>query len=182
MKAYVKEYRRLRAIGWNAQQSLRAAKTLVEWDASDGYESHLLPYSHIDYPPYESGSGFGPIRLRIEPDDSPYDDSFIDTWNDNVTIMLDGRQLDNVEYRKDLWNRIEFDGVWGIIGEFWNGQEWEHADSCWGFIGDDWKDSGYDTDIMQETLAALAAWNRYLETMARETESTRLDMYQGVEV
>ena len=45
-------------------------------------------------------------------------------------------------------------GVWGIVGEYFDGEVWQHADSCFGFVGDDWKNSGYDTDIMQATLDA----------------------------
>jgi hypothetical protein len=45
--------------------------------------------------------------------------------------------------------------VWGIIGEYFDGEKWQHADSCFGFVGEDWKYSGYDTDIMQVTLNAI---------------------------
>jgi hypothetical protein len=54
--------------------------------------------------------------------------------------------------RKAEVERVERDGVWGVVGEFFDGEEWQHADSCFGFIGDDWKDSGYDVDIMASTL------------------------------
>ena len=54
--------------------------------------------------------------------------------------------------------RVNRDGVWGVIGEYWNGREWVHVDSCWGFIGDDWRESGYDADIMRSTLDAANAY------------------------
>jgi hypothetical protein len=47
---------------------------------------------------------------------------------------------------------VDRDGVWGIVGEYFDGERWQHADSCFGFVGDDWKNSGYDTDIMRATL------------------------------
>src|ERR1700693_6591303 len=48
--------------------------------------------------------------------------------------------------------KVNREGVWGVIGEYFDGEQWRHADSCFGFVGDDWKDSGYDTDIMRATL------------------------------
>jgi len=71
-----------------------------------------------------------PIRLRIEPDmDAQWD-------------------ADDKEFAR----RADREGVWGIIGEYWNGEQWVHADSCWGFLGDDLQDNGYDTDIMASTV------------------------------
>ena len=54
--------------------------------------------------------------------------------------------------RKEFLDKVNRDGVWGIIGEFFDGETWQHADSCFGFVGDDWKGRGYDVDIMRETL------------------------------
>ena len=167
----MKEYMRLRAMGWRAVQAFHSAKVLAEWDMADGFE--IAEYDrHIDSEPGASLDCPGPVRLRLVPDDTRYDDSYIDTWHD---VSENKRE----QVRRELWARIEQDGVCGVIGEYWNGQEWEHADSCFGFVGDDWRDSGYDCDIMAETLEA---WNRHLESAAREIENARPDMYQGVAI
>jgi hypothetical protein len=54
--------------------------------------------------------------------------------------------------RKEFIAKVDREGAWGIIGEYFDGEQWQHADSCSGFVGDDWKNSGYDTDIMRATL------------------------------
>ena len=54
--------------------------------------------------------------------------------------------------REEFIEKVNREGVWGIIGEYFDGEAWQHADSCFGFVGDDWKNSGYDTDIMRTTL------------------------------
>lgn len=51
-------------------------------------------------------------------------------------------------------DKVNRDGVWCVIGEYFDGEEWQHADSCFGFVGDDWKHFGYDTHIMRATLNA----------------------------
>jgi hypothetical protein len=121
-------YQRERANGWNAQQALRNAKVRAEWEKA-------LPC----------------VRLRIECDEMPYDDSYIDTWTDQ-------RESEREKSRKALWERIEREGVVGVIGEYFDGDEWVHVDSCWGFVGDDWVHSGYDTDIMRATLDAYTEY------------------------
>jgi hypothetical protein len=73
-------------------------------------------------------------------------------------------------------DRINNDGVWYVLSEVWNGDEWEWCDSCGGFIGDDWENSGYDVDLMQSAIDRLKEIN--VEN-ARELEESRPDMYQA---
>jgi hypothetical protein len=48
-----------------------------------------------------------------------------------------------------------------VIGEYWDGESWQHADSCWGHVG--YKDpsdpfgNAYAADIMLATIAARHA-------------------------
>jgi hypothetical protein len=56
--------------------------------------------------------------------------------------------------REEFIATVNREGVSGIVGEYFDGEVWQHADSCFGFVGDDWKHSGYDTDIMRATLDA----------------------------
>ena len=68
-------------------------------------------------------------RTRIEPDQEPFDDSYIDTWGDQT-------QEERDKTRSELWGQIEAEGVWGIIREkrcHACGQ-WEHVDSIWGIV------------------------------------------------
>lgn len=154
-----KAYDHERALGWRAQQALRNARIRLAWDKQDGWQSDDSDDS--DCAPYERGSGYGPVRLRLVPHDSACLDDLL------------GDGLSERE-RKAQTERCNHAGVWGLIGEYWDGAEWQHADSCYGFVGDDWSDSGYDTDIMSATLGAYVA--RIME-YASELEASRPDMY-----
>lgn len=169
-----KEYGKLRARGWHAREALRYAKVLKRWDDVDGYVAWEGDnYPRLDSEPYEYGSGYGPVRIVVRSELEPYDDSYIDTWDDSP-IVVDGTRMTREEFREWLWARIERDGVHGIESQFWNGVEWEHADSVWGFVGDDWRDSGYDADLMSAALDELDA---HLADAARAIESERPDLY-----
>jgi len=97
-------------------------------------------------------------RLEAVPDEDLYDDSHID----------------DPQEKKNLWNRIESEGVWGIKsswrlsedpvydppsskhhGKLIMSAKWEEADATWGFVGDEWKDSGYDTDLRRAAMHAF---------------------------
>ena len=56
--------------------------------------------------------------------------------------------------KQEFLDKVNSDGVWGVIGEYFDGETWQQADSCFGFVSDDWKGSGYDVDIMRQTLDA----------------------------
>jgi len=128
-----REYRRLRGLGWEADGALRAAKTREEWDKAGGI-----------------------VRITIIADEmSGIEDLEGDMFNPIVNPDIPPARL--AAERAALIDRIERDGVWGVIGEYFDGEAWQHGDSCWGFVGEDWKDSGYDTDIMDATLAAMKA-------------------------
>ena len=90
----------------------------------------------------------GLMRLRWEPDDEPYDDSYIDTWD----VSLEERN----NIRIQLWRDIERDGVWGLIGEYRVSTDspWVQVDSVWGLIGQD--DGGYRDDIRRTTYKEFA--------------------------
>jgi hypothetical protein len=148
-------YKAERSKGWRASHAFQNAKTLLEADRLDAD----IGCDEYDEP--------GTVRLRIAWDDSGYDDSYLDTWTDI-------RDCERERIRAELWSRIERDGVVGVVGEYWNGDEWIDADSCWGFIGDDWRDSGYDTDIL---ASAIDAYHENLNNRARALEATRPDMY-----
>ncbi len=169
-KEVLKEYSRLRLMGWQAKWAYVGAKTKAAWDAMGGFFFDYDCYERtLTQGPGETVFCSGPMRLVLRPEEECYDDSYIDTWDDCS-------EKEREKYKLELWDRIERDGVWGLIGEYWDGSEWVQADSCWGFVGNDWKDSGHDTDIMAMTISA---YSDHLEVQAKKLESERPDMYKS---
>lgn len=91
------------------------------------------------------------VRITSHPDDdSYYEDLEGDMFNPDVNTDINPSILEREQ--NEFRARVERDGVWSYSSEYWNGEEWEHADSISGFVGDDFNDSGYDTDLMQAAL------------------------------
>lgn len=126
-KGIVREIKRLRKKGWPMINALRVAKIRARFAELEAE---------------------GLVRLTIEPDCEPYDDTYIDTWDDLTPAQRKAE-------KKKLWDRIEREGVWGVVGKYRVGDRWHTGGSCWGFIGEDYEDDT-DTDIMAETIAMLA--------------------------
>ena len=124
----LREYLRLRNKGWLCKNALSAAKTRVAFESLKDREL---------------------VKLEVECDFVQYDDSYLDG-------MYRSKKKEDAD-RKALWDRIEREGVYGVVGYYRPNTEasWESADSVWGFIGYDWQDSGSDTDIMSATMQAL---------------------------
>ena len=169
---YVENYKRLGQAGWSAKQAFHAAKTAKRWEAVDGFTFDGDERA-VNQAPGETVYNPGPVRLRVVWDDvSELGDLLGDTFDPEHNPDIKPALL--AEERGYEIARIEREGVVGVIGEFWDGDAWEHADSCYGFVGTDWIDSGYDGDIMAATMEAYAA---SLATHARALEATRPDMY-----
>lgn len=133
------EYRKLRCKGWRVKDALRAARIKDEWSDAES-------------------EGF--VKLDIVADDCVSLDNILgDCYDPKVITGVSPKRL--AEQRKAEVERIERDGVWGIVGQFkvsacskcGAGERWETVASAWGFVGDDWKDSGYDFDVMASVLA-----------------------------
>lgn len=135
-----REYTRLRRIGFTASSSLYHARIKEEWENFGG----VAVYDGDSYD--DSQNSF--VRLLIQNDDD---------WSNAMDFDcgVKGCKQD-CRFHKAEANRIEKNGVCGIVGQYRNSLEskWISADSVWGFVGDDWKDSGYDADIMQSALSA----------------------------
>lgn len=133
---YQQEYKRLRAKHLTVKAAREAARINTVFEKAE--QKNLA-------------------RFNIVPDETVYDDSYIDTWTDKT-------EEERAQEKKELWARIERDGVWVIYTEkhvhckHCNTWRWQATDSCGGFVGDDWKDSGYDTDCKLMTLKALGLW------------------------
>lgn len=86
-------------------------------------------------------AAIGRACLMTEPDGDGYDFSHVG----------------EARAHKAISQRVDREGVWGIVGKFRASSDdaWQDADSVWGFIGRDWQDSGYDDDVRRSVLAAL---------------------------
>lgn len=139
-------YTKYRAEGVPAAYAWSRAKHSVEYDRRKAEVTAR----------WNDAEAAGLVRLEIKPDEfSSPDDLFGDTYDPKCHPDIPARQIE--AERKAEIERINHDGVWGIIGEYrcCACNSWNHADSVWGFIGEDWKDSGYDLDVMEQTLDAL---------------------------
>lgn len=155
MSKFLTEYRRLRTAGWNANEAYRAAKIAADWNDVGGFTFDGDDRG-ANVAPGESVHCLGPVRLILEPDESySLDNLKGDTYNRAVNPDIPESRMAREE--SEFEERVERDGVWTLVGQYWDGETWQHADSCCGFVGDDWKDSGYDTDIMNTTLTAWRA-------------------------
>ena len=96
----------------------------------------------------------GLVRFKIEPDECvSVEDLEGDCFNPEVNPDVDPAIL--ASEREAFVDRINREGVWGIIGEYNIGQGWTMADSVWGFVGEDFEGSGYDLDVKDITVDAL---------------------------
>jgi hypothetical protein len=134
MKAYQLERRQ----GFTARNALSNARTRIAWAKHDADEHNPQR---------------GDVRLRIVPDDyATFEDLTGDVYSTSANPDIPASRLKReAKIEMERINRL---GVVGIIGEYFDGEQWQHADSCFGFVGDDWKNTGYDTDIMQSALDA----------------------------
>lgn len=73
-----------------------------------GYPASVAFYMAETFTLWEDLEEKGLVRLRCEPDDLPYDDSYLETWG------LSPEQLKRA--RKELWERLERDGRLGVHG------------------------------------------------------------------
>lgn len=73
---------------------------------------------------------------------------------------IDGRMRSREELERELEHQLETFGVWGTIGEVWDGSEWIQADSVWGHAGYNNPDcpieNPYVVDHMAECLKLRA--------------------------
>ena len=71
-------------------------------------------------------------RIRIEQDtEYTIEEMLGDTFKPECNPDKNPTQL---EHEKQLYiESLDRDGVYGIVAEYWNGQEWLLSDSCWGF-------------------------------------------------
>ena len=128
------DYMALRNMGYFAEYALRRLRI---YEAFKALESVQL------------------VRLKIEPDTSwLIADLEGDCFDPDVNTDTKPGKL--VIEREAFHRRLEDEGVWGMVAEYSDGEQWHEVDSVWGFVGASWKHSGYDADLKQ---AAIDAYN-----------------------
>lgn len=92
------------------------------------------------------------VRICFPPDEtSDLEDLKGDTFNPSANPDIPRTRL--VREEREFEEKVEREGVVGIVGEYFDGEDWRHADSVWGFVGEeDARDSGYMEDVMEETM------------------------------
>jgi len=98
---------------------------------------------------FEELQQIGLLRFRIVPDETYYDDSYVDTW--------DISEAEKAKTKKEISKRIKDEGVWGIAVDKKCSEcgRWDEVDSVYGFIGNEYENSGYDTDMKAAGLKAI---------------------------
>ena len=146
MKTYLEHYNTARQDYWQHPKRYFPTGLAARQLAHAKRKAHILEQ-------WEQAESLELVRLRIEPDEMvDLDDLLGDMYNPDVNPDIEPEKLE--QEKKWELDRIDRDGVWGVIGEYKCPicGHWVQVDSCWGFVGDDWKESGYDIDIMAETL------------------------------
>jgi hypothetical protein len=90
------------------------------------------------------------VRLLIEPDEIPYDDSYFDSWD------VCEEELEDL--KDDCARTIEREGVWRIQPQFLRKGVWEDAGyGCCGYLGPiEW------VDTIEHMAEALDAYDAYV--------------------
>ena len=117
---------------------------------------------------YDTPDDIHCVRIRQEPDDSSdIEYLFGDSYSHTVHPEIDPEDLD--KQRADKVRRIEYEGVWGAIAEYWCAVEgcWKDANRGWGFVGNDFEASGYDEDFKRAALALRTASVRAWRAMCK---------------
>src|SRR5580700_5298855 len=116
-KELLRLYQRERARGFQAKWALSNARTRLEWTKHEVAE-------------YSSGEAIDPkrgdVRLRVVPDETcSFDDLEGNCFNPkaNPEIPASKLQRDHEEFIA----KVNREGVSGIIGEYFDGEVWQHA-------------------------------------------------------
>jgi len=129
-------YRELRRAGYRPPQALASAKTVVDFREMEKRDL---------------------VRIRAEEEREKYFDVFGDPmgYTDNK-----GRKISAEEEEKEIIRSIETLGCWVVIAEYFDGEEWQHAESvgmCTGYNRPCSPiENCYVSDLMRSALDCLA--------------------------
>lgn len=132
-----------------ARFTVTDSKTARAWEEADGYV--VSEYDASDDCDDCDGAR---VRIVERGDDLCFDDIAGDCYNPEVNKDINPNILKREE--KEERERISSEGVWFYESQYWDGADWEHADSIGGFVGGDFKRSGYMEGLQRAALDALA--------------------------
>jgi hypothetical protein len=125
-------------VGFDAKCSLDAARTILEFRELEAR---------------------GLVRMRAEPEQESYFSVFGEPEPQRGQTQKQANEA--------LEAILERDGVWWTCSEWFDGDEWQHADSCGMHAG--YKnplDPFENCYVVDEMQAAIDAWKAHLEEMA----------------
>lgn len=128
-------------VGRDAECSLRSAKT-------------ILAFRQLE--------SDGLVRMRCEPEE----ESYFDVYGKPELEWRNGHTLSREETDKNLEALLELDGVWWTVAEWFDGYEWQQADSCGMHAG--YKnplDPFENCYVIQEMQSAIDALNEHNQTI-----------------
>lgn len=100
----------------------------------------------------------GLVRLRSEEEQESYFDGF---GEPEAYTDAHGRRVSAEQARKELCELIDAKGCWCVISEYWDGEEWQQADSIGMCTGYDDPESPFENcyvpDLMRSALDAVNA-------------------------
>jgi hypothetical protein len=110
----------------------------------------------------------------VEPDDcGDFEDMCGDTFNPEANPDISPNILER--QKKAYREKLKYEGVWFITSEFYDGDEWQHADSIGWIEGGTDDFCGYKCELQRAALEALA---EFRADECRAWEATRPDMYE----
>ena len=130
-------------VGCDAACSLSAAKTILRFRELESR---------------------GLVRMRAEPEQENYFDVFGDP---EAYTNAQGHEVSAEQAKADLIATLDRDGVWWTCSEWFDGQEWHHADSCRMHTG--YKnplDPFENCYVIDEMAEAIRQWENHFEEMA----------------
>jgi hypothetical protein len=130
-------------------QQFRTAgyRPITAWERADIVAQFRQHETDDDSPEPEE---IGAMRICLECDDEQYDaGDMLEPFRGS-----DGRWRTREELEREHTHMLETCGVWGTIGEVWNGTDWEIVDSCWGHAGYENPDSPIENEYVIDHMRA----------------------------
>ena len=111
----------------------------------------------------------GLVRIRHEPDYVDFENMCGDMFDPDVNTDIKPEILERE--KEEYCDKLNRDGVWFVISEYFDGKEWQHADSIGAIEGTDSDICGYTCDLQQAAIDALISHN-YTRHIAPHTVTT----------
>lgn len=130
-----------------AQDALHGDKVRKAWDDLGGH------YTCITEGGGHSNTEGANVRIVCRREHIDWDDLLGEGYNPETNPSIPESILEQQE--QEFTDTVNRDGVWWYSSEFWDGEEWQVADSISGVVGSLFE-SGYDVDLMQFAMDELS--------------------------